>query len=96
METLTDIKTLNDKEKELLQDVLARTGWDLPRATRLLQIPISELKEKIKKHGMKQGLQSGAGNLKPVHVKSKISEYGMNKEGSADVYRPKNGLEPGS
>lgn len=54
MKTVKDIKTLNDKEKELLQNVLARTGWDLPRATRLLQIPIFELKEKIKKHGLKQ------------------------------------------
>ena len=51
---IKDIKTLNDKEKELLQNVLARTGWDLPRATRLLQIPIFELREKIEKHGLKQ------------------------------------------
>lgn len=52
--SIKDIKTLSAKEKELLQNVLAKTGWDLPKATRLLQIPISELRTKIKQHGLKQ------------------------------------------
>ena len=52
--SVKDIKTLSAKEKELLQNVLAKTGWDLAKATRLLQIPVSELRKKIKEHGLKQ------------------------------------------
>ena len=54
MTTVRGIKTLKDREKELLQNVLDKTGWDLPKATHLLRIPFSELKEKIKEHGLKQ------------------------------------------
>ena len=54
MKAVKDIKTLKDREKELIQNVLDKTAWDLPKATHLLQIPISELKEKINKHGLKQ------------------------------------------
>ena len=52
--SVMDIQTLSAKEKELLQNVLAKTGWDLPKATRLLQIPIAELRKQIKEHGLKQ------------------------------------------
>ena len=54
MDTVRDIKTLRAKEKELLQNVLAKTAWDLPVAARLLQIPISELGKKIEEHGLRQ------------------------------------------
>lgn len=49
-----EIKTLSDKEKELLQTVLAKTDWDLEKASHLLQIPFSVLKKKIREHGLKQ------------------------------------------
>jgi DNA-binding NtrC family response regulator len=52
---MAEIKTLSDKEKELLQKALSRTQWDLDKAARLLQIPISEVRKKIRIHGLKQG-----------------------------------------
>lgn len=54
MHSVKDIKTLSDKEKELVHHVLAKAGWDREKAAYLLQIPIDELEEKIKKHGLKQ------------------------------------------
>jgi DNA-binding NtrC family response regulator len=48
------IKTLQEKEYDLIEKVLKETGWNLERASRLLQIPISQLKRKINKHGMKK------------------------------------------
>lgn len=47
-----EIKTLKDKERELLQAVLAKTDWNLEKASRLLQIPLSQVKKKIREHGM--------------------------------------------
>jgi transcriptional regulator with GAF, ATPase, and Fis domain len=47
-----EIKTLQDKEKELLNEVLAKTGWDLEKASRLLQIPLPQVKQKIRKHDL--------------------------------------------
>ena len=69
--SVKDIKTLRAKEKELLQNVLARTSWDLAKATRLLQIPISELGKKIKRHGLKQDLQPDRVNMETDHPKPK-------------------------
>ena len=54
MDTISGIKTLGDKEKELLQTVLAKTDWNLEKASHLLQIPFSELRQKIREHGLKQ------------------------------------------
>ena len=36
MNTVQGIKTLNEREKELLQNVLDKTDWDLPKVTYLL------------------------------------------------------------
>ena len=46
------IKTLQEKEYDLIDKVLTETDWNYEQATRLLQIPISQLKRKIKKHGI--------------------------------------------
>ena len=51
------IKTLKDKEKELLDQVLVKTGWDLEKASRLLEISLPQLKKKIRSHGLKQPIQ---------------------------------------
>ena len=51
--TVMKIKTLQEKEYDLVDKVLKETGWNLEKARRLLQIPLSQLKIKIKKHGMK-------------------------------------------
>jgi DNA-binding NtrC family response regulator len=45
-----EIKTLKAKEKEHLTQVLVMTAWDLSKAARLLQIPLSELRKKMKSH----------------------------------------------
>jgi DNA-binding NtrC family response regulator len=66
MDTLEDIKTLSDKERELLQKALAKAGWDLSLAARLLQIPLAALKEKIKAHGLRQSSVADAANSQPV------------------------------
>ena len=47
-----EIKTLKDKERELIREVLAKTGDNLEKASRLLQIPLSEVKRKIRVHGI--------------------------------------------
>ena len=49
-----EIKTLRDKELELLEEVLAKTDWDLEKASRLLQIPFSQVKKKIREHGLQK------------------------------------------
>ena len=38
------IKTLRDKEKELLEQVLTKTDWDLEKASLLLKISLSQVK----------------------------------------------------
>jgi DNA-binding NtrC family response regulator len=48
------IKTLREKEYDLIGKVLKETGWNLQKSSRLLQIPISQLKRKINTHGMKR------------------------------------------
>jgi transcriptional regulator with GAF, ATPase, and Fis domain len=49
-----EIKTLSAKEKELLQKALERTGWNLQKAARLLEIPVDDVKKKISLHGLKR------------------------------------------
>jgi len=49
-----EIKTLQDKEHELLVKVLTKTAWDLDKAARLLQIPLSQVKMKIRRHGLQK------------------------------------------
>ena len=41
-----EIKTLRDKEQELLREVLTKTDWNLEKASRLLQIPLSQSEKK--------------------------------------------------
>lgn len=48
------IKTLHDKELELLEKVLAKTNWNLEKASRLLQISLSQVKKKIRAHGLRK------------------------------------------
>lgn len=48
------IKTLKEREKEHLEDVLDKTSWDLGKAARLLQIPLSQVRRKISEHGLKK------------------------------------------
>ena len=52
------IKTLKDKEKELLEQVLTKTDWDLDKASRLLKISLPQVKKKIREHGMKRNKES--------------------------------------
>ena len=47
------IQTLRDKEKELLETVLSKTDWDLEKASRLLQISLTQVKKKIREHGLR-------------------------------------------
>lgn len=49
-----EIKTLRDKEQELLEEVLAKTDWNLEKASRLLQISLAQVKRKIRAHGMQK------------------------------------------
>gem|GEM_PF-1543586 len=50
--TQVEIKTLKDKERELLLEVLTKTSWNLEKTSRLMQIPVSEVRQKIREHGM--------------------------------------------
>jgi len=47
-------KTLKEREKEHLEDVLEKTGWDLEKTARLLQISLSEVKQKVMEHGLEK------------------------------------------
>jgi DNA-binding NtrC family response regulator len=49
-----EIKTLRDKEQELLEEVLTKTDWNLEKASRLLQISLSQVKKKIREHGLQK------------------------------------------
>jgi len=49
-----EIKTLKDKERELLLEVLTKTSWNLEKTSRLMQIPLSEVRQKIREHGMRR------------------------------------------
>ena len=47
-----ETKTLKEREKEHLQKVLDLTCWDLEKASRLLKVPLKQVKRKIREHGM--------------------------------------------
>ena len=47
-----DKRTLDSMEKELLAKVLAKTNFNLDKTARLLQISLSQLRRKMKKHGL--------------------------------------------
>ena len=46
------IKTLKEMERDHLQEVLRKTRWDLEMAARLLKIPLTQVKRKIREHGL--------------------------------------------
>jgi DNA-binding NtrC family response regulator len=46
------IKTLKEREQELLAAVLVKTHWDLTKTARLLRIPLSQVKRKITEYGL--------------------------------------------
>jgi len=48
------IKALKEKEQELLREVLTKTQWDLEKASRLLKIPLAQLKRKVREHEMQK------------------------------------------
>jgi DNA-binding NtrC family response regulator len=48
------IKALKEKEEELLREVLTKTNWDLDKASRLLKIPLSQLKRKVREHALQK------------------------------------------
>ena len=52
MGSAMEIKSLKIKEEELLKEVLVKTHWDLDKTARLLKISLSQVKRKIKKHGL--------------------------------------------
>lgn len=54
MGSLMEIKPLKHKEEELLQEVLAKTHWDLNKTARLLKISLSQVKRKIREHGLER------------------------------------------
>ena len=45
--------TLGDIERDLLQQALARTGWNVTRAAQLLGVTRDTLRYRIEKHGLK-------------------------------------------
>lgn len=47
-----DVKTLKEFEKEHLRTVLEKTGWNMEKASRLLKISVSQVKRKIRTHGL--------------------------------------------
>ncbi len=49
-----EIKSLKTKELELLHEVLHKTHWDLEKSARLLKIPLSQVKRKIKEHAIEK------------------------------------------
>ena len=49
-----EIKSLKNKEAELLKEVLGKTHWDLSKTARLLKISLSQVKRKIKEHGLEK------------------------------------------
>lgn len=46
-------KTLKEREKDHLLQVLKQTSWDVEKAARLLKIPLSQVRRKITEHGLK-------------------------------------------
>lgn len=49
-----EIKSLKNKEEELLREVLGKTHWDLEKTARLLKITLSQVKRKIKEFGLER------------------------------------------
>jgi DNA-binding NtrC family response regulator len=52
MGSAMEIKSLKIREEELIKEVLGKTHWDLEKTARLLKISLSQVKRKIKEHGI--------------------------------------------
>jgi len=46
------IKSLRESEKDHLNAVLEQTHWDLEKTSRLLKIPLEQVKAKIAEYGL--------------------------------------------
>ncbi|MFH1135245.1 MAG: helix-turn-helix domain-containing protein [Pseudomonadota bacterium] len=60
-------KTLKEREREHLENVLAKTHWDLAKSARLLRIPLSQVKRKITEYGVKKPGTAEAGPQEEHH-----------------------------
>jgi len=61
------IKTLKELEKDHLLHVLEKTTWDIRKTAGLLQIPSSEVRRKIKAHGLRRPCgDNPAGIIEPT------------------------------
>lgn len=49
-----EIKSLKNKEEELLREVLGKTHWDLVKTARLMKVTLSQVKRKIKEFGLER------------------------------------------
>lgn len=49
-----EIKTLKEREKDHLLQVLEKTHWNIQKTASLLQISTSEVGRKIKEHGLRR------------------------------------------
>ncbi|MEW6665891.1 MAG: helix-turn-helix domain-containing protein [Thermodesulfobacteriota bacterium] len=47
-----EIKTLKEREKDHLLQVLDKTHWNIQKTASLLQIAASEVRRKIREHGL--------------------------------------------
>jgi len=54
MDSIMEIKSLKNKEEELLRKVLEKTHWDLEKTARLMKIALSQVHRKIKEFGLKK------------------------------------------
>jgi DNA-binding NtrC family response regulator len=54
MDSVMEIKSLKNKEEELLREVLEKTHWDLVKTARLLKITLSQVKRKIKEFSLER------------------------------------------
>ena len=54
MDSIMEIKSLKNKEVELIREVLKKTHWDLVKSARLLKISLSQMNRKIEEFGLKK------------------------------------------
>jgi transcriptional regulator with GAF, ATPase, and Fis domain len=49
-----NLKTLKQREKEHLQQVLEMTGWDEEKASLLLKIPLAQVQRKMRENAIEK------------------------------------------
>jgi transcriptional regulator of acetoin/glycerol metabolism len=54
------IKTLKQREKDHLLQVLVKTRWDIQKTALLLQIPAPEVRRKIREHRIEKPKCTGS------------------------------------